>query len=356
MEKKNEKYKTKQSIGTGLAKPNLKTHAYEKLIEQLTDSIYYDIEWENSYVAHSQNINIQNSSTKKTFLDVFDRIRIYDENKNKKLEFEKLGVVEQKGRFFVPSPKFDDSKIDVANFEYQPPKYKKYNQQGGKIPENTQAFYDYVLKQKRANKNLLDDAKFKNYLQSGINFIYMTEAMEGELYQHLSSDELRVLFDYGMSIELAIYMSSEQPKVQDKLVYNTVREIESPVFYVINHNNLEKLINTRKVVSIYKDFWSEYIKSADERHNFEYIKNIEVMLKYGQIELNAEQIKTIGDRFSSRLDSTPLIKAIYEYCKNKTQTQTMKKEQQQTTEQVVEPTQDVKSQIDKLFEDAQRNL
>lgn len=340
MKEKSIKYQTKQSFEISYKFGNKTT------INNIKDALYYDIEWGNAFQ--------KATTSKKTFLDVFDRIKIYDENKSKKLEFEKFGVVEKKGKFFVPEPLFDDSKVDITNFEYQPPRYKKYNQQGGKIPENTQAFYDYVIKQKNANRNLLDDAKFKKYLQNGINFIYMSDTMEGELFKHLSAEELKVLYDYGMSIELAIYMVSEQPKVQDKLVYNAVREVESPVFYVINHKNLEKLVNTRKGISVHQDFWSEYIKNADERHNFEYIKNIEVMLKYGQIELDSEQVKYIGERFSSRLDSTPLIKAIYEYCKNKTQT--VEKEQTQISERTCEPAQDVKNQIDKLFEDAQRSL
>ena len=127
---------------------------------------------------------------------------------------------------------------------------------------------------------------------------------------------------------------------------------------MISPSNLEKLIHTRNNISLYNGFWTDYIAYADENHKFEYIKNVEVMFKYGQISLTPQQIKTIGDRFSSRLDSVPYIKSVYEYCKYMTKfTTTEPQVDNSKTKQNKVPTpQEIKNQIDKLFEDAQKNI
>ena len=72
------------------------------------------------------------------------------------------------------------------------------------------------------------------------------------------------------------------------------------------------------------------------------------MFKYGQISLTTAQVKTIGSRFSSKLDSIPFIQSVYEYCKDieKVSTET-------TLSQNIEnkTVQDAKAQIEKLFEE-----
>ena len=360
MDKKTEKYQIKHNFETFMQSSNIKSESYQKALKQISENLYYDIEWggglyDITYVEDKKPKQKpeQTLFAKKPVLDVFDRIKKYEEQKSKKAEFEKLGIVENKGVFSVPNPVFVGSKVDTENFGYKPRKYPKCEQYGREAEAFANNFYDYVLKRKKANKNLLEDKKFYSYLQAGVNFVYIRDEMEGELYKQLSAEELRVLFDYGMNIELAIYEVSGRRDVQEKLVYNAVEEVETPVFFVISPSNLEKLIHTRNNISLYDGFWADYISCAEEKHKFEYIKNVEVMFKYGQISLTTAQVKTIGSRFSSKLDSIPFIQSVYEYCKDIAKVSTETTISQNIENKTV---QDAKAQIEKLFEEAQRNI
>lgn len=363
MDNKTEKYQIKHNFESFMKSSNIKSESYQKALKQISENLYYDIEWgggifDITYVDDKKPSKQKTEQTifvKKPVLDVFDRIKKHEERKEKKAEFEKLGIVENKGVFSVPNPVFVGSKMDSQNFEYQPRKYPKCQNFGRQAEALANDFYDYVLKRKKANKNLLDDKKFNAYLREGVNFVYISEQMEGELYKQLSAEELRVLFDYGMSMEIALYEVSFRSDVQEKLIYNAVEHIESPLFFVISPENLEKLVNTRSDICLYKGFCDDYISSAEEKHNFRYIKNVEVMFRYGKFSLTAEQIKAIGDRFSSKLDSIPYIKSVYEYCKDISKTSTETTSSQIETNQN-KTTQNAKEQIEKLFEEAQRNI
>ena len=207
-------------------------------------------------------------------------------------------------------------------------------------------------------------------LKKGINLNYYYDVGMSVMYQHMTDEEEILFRKYGYKFERLI----KDLDKSKKLTYALLDEFDGwyeLLFYPAHH--VEKLINTRKGLNFDKKQTQlilpglEFPKFDTEQGYLgkvtmwqEVGKTVEVLVKYGQIELLADQVKRLDSYLTQNglQDQYPCLWGMITFARtidaqaDTNQIRAKYSQKSQISAQTSEARTEAVSEIDKLFEDA----
>ena len=239
--------------------------------------------------------------------------------------------------------------------------------------KRAERFYNFLLKplkrcdsnekyQRQKQKRL---KKIEKYLKKGINFDeYFSSGMRRAVLEELPGEEIRLLHSHGYNIEATIGSIYKYDNVFSKSIYYGISDLDSYILRHIPTHMLEQLIHTRQQLNISKQTIESFVGNFYFSTASRSIKNIQLLIKTGQIYLTPKQILTFCD-FAEKegFKLIPEVVALKQLAEQKrpdkpeekytTQRRLVRRvDQQKKAEQKKKS--EAQEAIDKLFEDAQK--
>ena len=230
-------------------------------------------------------------------------------------------------------------------------------------PAITEYRLDEADKVKRKNQRRLE--KVERLIKKGVDPSLFTYKMYKDIIDNITVEEMKVLFRGGfVKLWDAIQNSSRYKERLRNDIYFCVENVnDSKILRYIPENILEGIINTRKNLQITKETTNFIIYRICEWYDEQPLKNLDLLVKYGQVGLEESEIKRLGEfimrdpanqqlaptltKLCQHLDSVPVNDV---YAKYATQKKLADNKKTKTSKD------EAKEVINKLFSDAQNSI
>lgn len=247
-----------------------------------------------------------------------------------------------------------------------------YSESGFFARQRAKRFYKFLLKpikdtktQKQYERQLKKRAKkIERFLKKGINFTaFFTSGMIRIVLETLTTDELKMLYNHGFDIYKNIACLYSENKVFSKNIYYAIDYFPLQVLKSIPTHMLEKIIHTRGGVYIRDQVVSSLVSACYYYPNLNLARNIQLLIKTGQITLSAQDVfKVCAGLSNNGFYISPELAALRDYANAKTPQDSGNGDEKKYSSQkhIESKTEKGKTraqeEIDKLFEDAQNAI
>ena len=274
----------------------------------------------------------------------------------------------------VSDPQFDLNKQHDDIYKYIRP--ERVVTKGWFVKARTKRLYKLLTKPAITEYRLVDADKVKRknqrrfkkiekLVKKGVDPSLFTFRMYKDIIDNITVEEMKVLYKAGfVKMWDAIQSSARRIERIQRDIYFCVEDVDNKtIMEYIPEHILEGLINTRKNLQISKETTNFLIYRACDWYDEQALKNLDLLLKYGQIGLEEKDIKRLGsyvslDPYNQQL--APTITKLYQhlesvpvndvYAKYASQKKLADNKKTKTNKN------EAKLQIDKIFEEAQKTI
>ena len=313
-------------------------------------------------------------------MDIFSRIDNHDNDKQQP----QAADTKSKQEFYLGVDGYKICEVEYHDdYRNNPEKYgyvgvpKTNEKKNRKLQKNAEKlykilsspykeYYSYVKHLKEVERR---EKKVEKLLKKGVDTTFLSARTLGLVVDDMSYNIRYMLTTYGFDMWSAIKNSYKYEEHLGENIYFCLKDKDFDnveVLQNISPMTLECVLNTRKQLDISKQTVVVMVTYVTSCKNENLLKNLNLLLKYGQISLEKDQIKELSDylfiKDTYMQTKAPEITRLCAQVQCVAPTQIKDVCEKYTTQKNIKSSKndknkksEIQEQIDKLFEDAQKS-